>query len=115
MLPEQTTRSAEGAFREVGIRGLSVWAAADLSAVEVVQLARSHDDPDAKPPLHYLPHGQMRTSTVGRLRARGFGLLPDSPRGHYLLTIRTPPTDEDWSALQEEFGAPEPTTSGQEV
>jgi len=52
---------------------------------------------------------------VGQLRARGFNLVPDSPRGHYLLTIPTPPADNDWDALQQEFGDPEQTPSREEV
>jgi hypothetical protein len=102
---ERTIKSAEAAFREFGVYGLSVWAVANLNAEKIVRHARHHDTESQ----HYLPHPQMRTSTVGQLRRRGFDLEPDSPRGHYLLTIPTPPTDDDWDALEQEFGEPQPT------
>lgn len=106
---ERTIKNAEAAFREGGVYGLSVWSVASFSAADIVQLARSYPDDN------YLPHSQMRTSTVRQLRAQGFDLVPDSPRGHYLLTIPTPPTDDDWDALEQEFGEAEPTPSRQEV
>jgi hypothetical protein len=109
MAPEQTARSAEAAFRDIGVYGLSVWSVAESDAAKIVRTVRSHDETTGFPNL---PHGQIRTSTAGALQARGFGLEPDSPFGHYLLTIPTPPTDEDWDALQEEFGPPEPTPTG---
>jgi hypothetical protein len=110
-----TIEKAEDAFNDIGVYGLSVWSATGLSAADIVRLARSHDDADSIPPQRYIPHGQMRTSTAGQLRARGFDLVPDSPFGHYLLTIPAPPTDDYWDALLEEFGDPEPTPSRQEV
>lgn len=117
MEPERTIKNAEAAFRDpdVGMYGLSVWSAVDLSADEIVRLARSHDDREDAPQRGYMPHPQMRCSRVEQLQMRGFALMPDSPRGHYLLTIPTPPADDDWAALQEEFGAPQPTPSRQEV
>lgn len=111
MAPEPTIKSAEATFREVGVYGLSVWSAAELSAGDIVRLARSHDTERQR----YLPHGKMRTSTVGQLRGHGFELVPDSPLGHYLLTIPTPPADDDWNVLQQEFGNTKPTPSKQEV
>lgn len=107
MQPEQTIKSAEAAFRDLGVHGLSVWSVAGLSAADIVRLARSCDAEQQR----HLPHGKMRTTTARQLRTRGFGLVPDSPFGHYLLTLPTPPTDDDWSALQQEFGEPEPTPS----
>lgn len=105
---ERTIKSAEVAFRGTGVYGLSVWSVANLTATEIVRHARSHNTENQ----HYLPHPQMRTSTAGQLRRRGFGLEPDSPSGHYMLTIPAPPTDEDWDALEQEFGEPEPTPPG---
>lgn len=103
---ERTIKSAEAAFREIGVYGLSVWSVAGLTASEIVRHARTHDTETQR----YLPHAQIRASTVGQLRRHGFDLEPDSPSGHYLLTIRTPPVDDDWDALEQEFGEPEPTT-----
>lgn len=104
---QQTIEKAASARPIWGTNGLSVWSVADLSADEIVQLARTYEDLAADPPKRYLPYGQMRVSTVGQLRARGFGLLPDSPFGHYLLAIPTPTAESDWDALQEEFGPAE--------
>jgi hypothetical protein len=101
---EQTVDKAVSAFPIWGTNGLSVWSASGLSADDIVRLARSFDDPTADPPKRYMPNGQVRVSTVGQLRARGFELLPDSPFGHYLLAIPTPTAEDDWEALQEEFG-----------
>jgi len=102
---EQTIKSAEAAFREIGVYGLSVWSVEGLTAAEIVLHARSHDTESQR----YLPHAQIRASTAGQLRRCGFALEPDSPSGHYLLTIPAPPTDDDWDALEQEFGEPEPT------
>jgi len=43
---EQTIEKAEEAFldTDVGVYGLSVWSAAELSAADIVRLARSHDN-----------------------------------------------------------------------
>jgi hypothetical protein len=112
---EPTIKKAASAIPDHGVNGLSVWSVEGLSAAEIVRLARSYDDPTAAPPKSYMPYPQMRTSTVVQLRARGFDLRPDSPLGHYMLTIPTPAADGDWDALQEEFGYPEPTPSRQEV
>jgi hypothetical protein len=111
---EQTIKRAEAAFRDVGVYGLSVWAAIGMSAAEIVRLARGHNDPAANPPKRYMPYPQMRTSTAGQLRACGFDLVPDSPFGHYLLTIPTPPAEEHWDALQREFGDAEPAPPREE-
>jgi hypothetical protein len=102
-----TLASAEATFLEpeVGCHAISVWAVADLSAHDIVRLARSHDSDSEK----HLPHSQIRTSTVGQLRACGFGFLPDSPDGHYLLTLPTPPSEDDWAALDGAFTAAEPS------
>lgn len=102
-----TLVSAEASFLEpeVGRHALSVWIAPGLAAHDIVRLARSHDTDADK----HLPHGQMRTSTVGRLRSAGFGFLPDSPDGHYLLTLPTPPSEEDWEALDAAFAPAEPS------
>lgn len=112
MAAEPTEKSAKAAFLEIGVYGLSVWSLAGCDAAEIVATARSYDGTTEHPNL---PHRQIRTSTAGALESRGFSLLPDSPFGHYLLTIPTPPTDENWIALQEEFALPEPTPSRQEV
>jgi hypothetical protein len=101
---ERTIKSAEAAFREIGVYGLSVWSVANLTTSEIVRHARCHDTETQR----YLPHAQIRASTVAQLTRHGFDLEPDSPSGHYLLTIPAPPTDEHWDALQQEFGQPEP-------
>lgn len=109
---EQTVEKAASALPIWGTNGLSVWAVADLSADDIVRLARSYDDPAADPPKRYMPNPQMRVSTVGQLQARGFALRPDSPFGHYLLAIPAPTAEGDWDALQEEFGPAEPSPPG---
>jgi hypothetical protein len=109
---EQTVEKAASAVPIWGTNGLSVWSVAGLSADEIVRLARSYDDPAADPPRRYMPYPKMRVSSVGQLRARGFDLLPDSPFGHYLLAIPTPTAENDWDALQEEFGPAEPSSPG---
>jgi hypothetical protein len=111
MQREQTIAKAASAIPDYGISGLSVWSAVDLSAADIVRLARSHGDATADPPKRFMPYGRMRTSTVGQLRACGFEMRPDSPFGHYLLTIPTPATDDAWDALQNSFGEAEPTPS----
>ncbi len=105
MTRARTAAQAEAAFKECGVHGLSVWSAVGLTASEIVRLARSHDTDEKR----YVPHGKMRTTTVGRLRGCGYDLVPDSPEGHYFLTLPTPPSDEDWDALQRVFGEPEET------
>jgi hypothetical protein len=114
MEPGRTAEKAEDQFNDTGVYGLSVWSAAGMSAIEIAWLARSYDDPDADPPIKFLPHKQMRTSTVARLEDRSFALAPRSPYGHYLLTLPAPPSDDDHAALQEAFRPPEPNPARQD-
>jgi hypothetical protein len=109
MDPDETPNKVREAYADEGHYGLSVWSAAGCTAAQIVQLARSYDDPEGTPPRRYLPHGHIRTSTVGQLRALGFALRPDSPPGHYFLTLPTPPSDADHAALQRAFSDAEPT------
>jgi hypothetical protein len=105
MDPDQTPEKARDEFDDKGVYGLSVWAVAGLSAIEIACYVKSFDDPDAQPPIRWLPHKKMRCSTVGQLQR--FELWPRSPLGHYLLVLPNPPTDEDYAALQAAFSPPE--------
>jgi hypothetical protein len=94
MKRDRIIASALVSFKEAGSYGLSVWAAPDRNTDEIVRLARSHGP-------QYLPHGQIRTTTVGRLRP--YTLEEDDPEGHYLLKLPTPPADADWDAIEQAF------------
>lgn len=100
MKRERTMANARASFEEVGAYGLSVWSVPDLDADGIVRLARSHG-------REYLPHGQVRASTVGELRP--YTLHIDEPEGHYLLQLPTPPAEADWDALERAFADPQPT------
>ena len=74
---ERLISSAEVHFRERGEDALTVWSLPDRTAEEIV-LATGEK---------FFPHGQVRASTAGRLRAAGFEVVesepnPDEPPGH---------------------------------
>jgi hypothetical protein len=94
MKRDRTIASATASFKETGSYCLSVWAAPGMAADDIVRLARSHGP-------QYLPHAQIRTSTVAMLRP--YILEEDDPDGHYLLKLPTPPADSDWDAIEQAF------------
>lgn len=100
--------SAVANFRDCGIYALSVWSAPEMTAEEIVRSVRSRNPRDLK-------HGQMRTTTAGRLRTCGFELVEDGPEMHYSLTLPSPPADTDWDVLEQTFDDPEPTPPREET
>jgi hypothetical protein len=76
-------------------------------AISVVSLP--HATVDELAHLAGLPHPRLRTTTVGAIRAVGFDVVPDEPPpGHALITLPRLPADEDYAAIADVFGPPEP-------
>lgn len=69
-------RTATDAHDELGIYAVSVFLALDADVDELCA---------AEP--HLARYGKVRLSTVGRLRAEGFPLLPTLARPHYDIVL----------------------------
>src|SRR5439155_18099329 len=54
-----------------------------------------------------LPHGQIRTTTVGTLTAEGFKVIPDGPDGHCLV-LADDSSEATWARLDALFSEPRP-------
>ncbi len=83
-------------FRDCGVYAISLWSVPGLDGDEIARVAREQSE-------DHLPHRQMQTSTVGRLRTYGYELVPTGPDGHYSLMLPSPPTDVDWDNLMAAF------------
>ena len=78
MASESVRRSAQVSMQIYGLFGLSVFAAAGLTAAELVA---------SVPELGPDRHRQVRTGTVGRLRSAGFPLVPTQDQPHYDVVL----------------------------
>ncbi len=91
MLPADLALSAQSHFDAEGVYALSVFSLPGLTAGEIA----------ASVPL---PHSMIRESTVGRIRAAGYDVLPSGgPSGHADLVLTNPPTTHDWQILDRTF------------
>lgn len=90
------------AIVEEGYPNLCVWGDNDLETLEdVVGVA-------------YLPHGRVRTSTVGKLRALGYEPYRSEPWPHLAIRFEEEPTDTALVALKGAFerDVPDPRPAG---
>lgn len=76
MTGEFIRRTASDAHEELGIYAVSVFLTLDAAVEELCAL---------EPFL--VRYGKVRLSTVGRLRARGFPLIPTLDRPHYDIVL----------------------------
>ena len=96
MLRADLVLGAQAHFDSEGIHALSVYSAPGRTAAEIA----------VGVPLR---HSKIRTSTVGRVRAAGYEVVSSpGPSGHADLLLPTPPTENDWSALDSAFDPPRP-------
>ena len=94
MEPAVLETNAQTYYDEFGEYALSVYSLPGRSADEIALLAS-------------LPHAKIRASTVGRLRAAGYRVVPSpGPPGHADLELPDPPTEDDWRALDALFDPP---------
>jgi hypothetical protein len=71
--------------------------------------AFSLPDADAETLAHLgaLAHPRIRETTVGRIRAVGYDVVPDPPPdGHALIMLPRLPTDTDWTTVADTFDPP---------
>lgn len=100
MLPEDLQTSAMTHYDELGYYALSVYSLPDLTVDEIATAAR-------------LPHSKIRESTVGRLRAHGYEVVPSpGTAGHADLRLPGPPTEDHWKVLDALFDPPRPNPVG---
>jgi hypothetical protein len=98
--PKTIAVNAQTTFDTDGFWGVSGFSAADLTAVQIAQLASDQGR---------LPHGHVRTSTVGRIRSAGFEVektADDYP--HVDIFLPPDPSDEVCVQLADVFDAPIP-------
>lgn len=96
MLPADLVLGAQAHFDSEGVHALSVYSVPGRTAAEIA----------VGVPLR---HSKIRTSTVGRVRAAGYEVVSSpGPPGHADLVLPTPPTEDDWSALDSAFDPPRP-------
>ena len=72
--------------------------------------AVSLPDADAEALAHLgaLLHPRIRETTVGRIRAAGYDVVPDPPpEGHALIMLPQLPTDTDWTTISDVFDPPQ--------
>jgi hypothetical protein len=101
--------SAEANYRDEGLYAVSMWSLPGLDAADIAREVGTEE----------LPHGQIRASTVGRLRAAGFEVVRSEPvpgraPGHVDVILARPLTEEAADALRAEFdpGQPNPVARG---
>lgn len=82
MAPDTLRRTATRSFKEFGFYGISVFVALDGS---VAELCREIDA--------IRRYGQIRRSTVGRLRRAGFALIATGRRPHFDIVLPDPTDD----------------------
>jgi hypothetical protein len=98
MLRADVERNVEVTHEEHGYYGMSVWSGPG-DADQIAQVVGSDD----------LPWSKLRQTTVGRLAAVGFALVPSEPRPlHFDIDLEGPLTDEKFAALEEAFDRPQP-------
>ncbi len=78
---------AEDTFADERVWELSVYSLAGRSVESIARQAR-------------LPNGQIRVSTVARIRAAGYDVLDRRSDGHCRLPLPAWPTDEDLERCQ---------------
>ena len=94
MLPTDLALGAESHFDQEGFYALSVFSVPGQTADEIATGVP-------------LPHSAIRESTVGRVRAAGYDVVPSpGPPGHADLLFAAPPTAADWRMLNEIFDPP---------
>jgi hypothetical protein len=76
MHSDYVIRTASDAHDEYGMFSISVFLALDATVEDLCAEER-----------HLARYGQVRLSTVGRLKARGFALLPTLARPHYDVVL----------------------------
>ncbi len=81
---------AEDTFADERVWELSVYSLAGRSVESIARQAR-------------LPNGQIRVSTVARIRAAGYDVLDRRSDGHCRLPLPAWPTDEDLERLASAF------------
>jgi hypothetical protein len=87
-----------------GVYGITVWSWPGLTAEQIAERVGTAR----------LPHPDLRKSTVERIcgsstsEGQRFELTKTGPDGHYTLILPSPPTPDDWEALDEAFDAPQP-------
>jgi len=86
---------------------LSVWSIPETDARGIVRAVREQAVTLER---RDLPHGSIHVSTVGRVRAAGFELVPTPPRWHYSVAI--PATDDGAAAFIAAFDQNEPNPEG---
>ncbi len=98
--PETIAVNAQTTFDTDGFWGVSGFSAADQTVEQIAQLAYDQGR---------LPHGHIRTSTVGKILAGGFA-VEETPGGYPHVDILLPPdpSDEMCSLLAHLFDAPIP-------
>jgi hypothetical protein len=102
MATESLSVSAEENFRDTGVYAVSMWSIPGMSPSEIARAVGST----------WLPHGQIRASTIGRLRAAGFEVRPspanpNEPQGHVDVILDRPLSEEAATALRATFDQPE--------
>ena len=96
MFPADLETGALTHYDEFGRYALSVYSLPGRTGDEIAVLVP-------------LPHSKIRESTVGRLRAAGYEVVPSpGPPGHADLRVPNPPSRGDWQALDALFDPPRP-------
>jgi hypothetical protein len=74
-------------------------------AISVASLAGV--DGDALAGLARFSHPRIRETTVGRVRAEGYDVVPDPPPDwHALIMLPHLPADDDWTRISNSFDPP---------
>jgi hypothetical protein len=63
---------------------------------------------------NYLPHPQIRVTTVGKLRAAGYEVVLRGKYGHALILLDDSPSDDDWPKLASLFDPARPNPGYEE-
>lgn len=96
MLPGDLVLGVQSHFDREGVYALSVFSTP----------GRTPDEIATSVPL---PHATIRESTVGRVRAVGYDVVPSpGAPGHADLVFPAAPTGDDWQALDAIFDPPRP-------
>lgn len=93
MATESLRANAEDTFLDKRVWELSVDSLAGQSVTGIALQAR-------------LPHGQIRVSTVARIRAAGYDVANRRVDGHCRLPLPAWPSDEDLERLASAFDSP---------
>jgi hypothetical protein len=96
MEPRVMQVGAETHYEDCGEFAISVASLPDASIEDITRMA-------------LLANNQIRVSTVGRIRACGYEVVPsEPPPAHADLKLPNPPTDDDWETLRSIFDDPIP-------